>query len=446
MRTIAGLALTMTLGSCAIAPTPSMQCGFSILPVEVEQPTSAIPSDAAPRRVSFGDLIGETVTPIAGTDAAARSLLFMSGGGQHGAFGAGMLAGWAALRPSGKLPTFDVVTGVSTGAILSTSAFVNNPVAIAEAYQIKSEAELLTPYAKIKNGKLTTGSYFGLLRKGAVADLGPLRTRLFNFITPDVLQAVASAAPRRQLLVGAVDVDAGKAVAFDLKDMAKRFMAATTDAERIKHRSCYVEAIVASASQPLAARPVFIDNRMYVDGGLRYGVFSNSIGEGIARSAKIRGGDAGNGRDAPPLPAPDIYLIINGTQESHPDCDAGTVGCDDMADPQKPLARPHGKWSFPELALRTTDIMANQIYRFSAADIAAQNASAYPQAKGKNLRFVRIEPNMPMFPHTLSGETKTCGEWRNADANAYAPIQFYPRYMACVVAYGRSRARTSDWR
>ena len=436
MRTIAGLALPLALGGCAIAPTASMQCGFSILPVEVEQPTSTIPSDAGPRRASFGDLIGQTVTPVAGTDAAARSLLFMSGGGQHGAFGAGMLAGWAALRPSRKLPTFDVVTGVSTGAILSTSAFVNNPVAIAEAYQIKSESELLTPYAKIKDGKMTTGSYLGLLRKGAVADLGPLRTRLFNFITPDVLRQVASAAPRRQLLVGAVDVDAGKAVAFDLKDMAKRFVAAVTDGERTKHRSCYVEAILASASQPLAARPVFIDNRMYVDGGLRYGVFSNSIGEGIARSAERRRAEGG-GPDA--LSAPDIYLIINGTQESHPDCEAGTEGCADMADPQKPLKTAHGKWSFPELALRTTDIMANQIYRFSAADIAAQNLSAYPQAKGKNLRFVRIKPDMPAFPHTLLGETRTCAQWRDADATAYKPIQFYPRYMACVVAYGRSR-------
>jgi Patatin-like phospholipase len=439
MRTIAGLALPLTLGSCAIAPTTSMQCDFSIIPVEVEQPASAIPSDAAPRRPSFGDLIGQTVTPIAGTDAAARSLLFMSGGGQHGAFGAGMLAGWAALRPSQKLPTFDVVTGVSTGAILSTSAFVNNPTAIAEAYQIKSEAELLTPYAKVKNGKLTTGSYLGLLRKGAVADLGPLRTRLFNFITPDVLQAVASAAARRQLLVGAVDVDAGKAVAFDLKDMARRFVAATTDGERTKHRSCYVEAILASASQPLAARPVFINNRMYVDGGLRYGVFSQSIGDGILRSAEQRGLTGGGGRDAPPPLAPDIYLIINGTQEARPDCDESMPNCAIMADPEKPMPTPHGKWSFPELALRTTDIMANQIYRFSAADIAAQNLNAYPGAKGKNLRFVRIKSDMPGFPHALSGETKKCAAWRDADAAAFQPIQFYPRYMACVVAYGRSR-------
>jgi Patatin-like phospholipase len=439
MRTIAGLALPLTLGSCAIAPSASMECGLDIITVEVDQPTSAIPSDSGPRRFSFGDLIGQTVTPPAGTDAGSRSLLFMSGGGQHGAFGAGMLAGWAALRPSQKLPMFDVVTGVSTGAILSTSAFVNNPTAIAEAYQIKGEAELLTPYAKVKNGKLTTGSYFSLLRKGAVADLGPLRTRLFNFITPEVLAAVASAAPRRQLLVGAVDVDAGKAVAFDLKAMAKRFIAATTEVERTKHRSCYVEAILASASQPLAARPVFINNRMYVDGGVRYGVFSNSIGEGIARSARMRREEGGGERDAPPLPAPDIYLIINGTQESSPDCETGAQGCAKMADPQKKLEAAHAKWSFPALALRTTDIMANQIYRFSAADIAAQNVIAYPEAKGKNLHFVRIEPNMSSFPHTLLGETKKCSEWRNADSTDYQPVQFYPRYMACVVAYGRSR-------
>ena len=434
------IALPAFLGSCAIAPTPSLTCGFSILPVEVTQPASDALPDSGPRKLPFGELIGETVTPHPGADAAARSLLFMSGGGQHGSFGAGLLAGWAALRPSGKLPTFDVVTGVSTGAILSTSAFVNNPSDIAAAYQIKSESELLTPYAKVENGKLTTGSYFGLLKKGAVADLGPLRTRLFNFLTPEVLQAVASAPSRRQLLVGAVDVDAGKAVAFDLKDMAQRFVRATTDTDRTRYRSCYAEAILASASQPLAARPVFIDNRMYVDGGLRYGVFSQSIGEGIALSAARRREEGGGGRDAPAPLAPNIYLIINGTQESKPDCEESTPGCSTMADPQAVVTTPHGKWSFPELALRTTDIMANQIYRFSAADIAAQNLIAYPGGKGKNLRFKKIESDMLAFSNTLGGQAKTCLDWRKADANDYHPVQFYPRYMACVVAYGRSRA------
>lgn len=54
----------------------------------------------------------------------ALNILELSGGGQYGAFGAGFLKGWS---ESGKRPEFDVVTGVSTGALLVTHAFLGEP-------------------------------------------------------------------------------------------------------------------------------------------------------------------------------------------------------------------------------------------------------------------------------------------------------------------------------
>jgi predicted acylesterase/phospholipase RssA len=50
----------------------------------------------------------------------ALNMLSLSGGGQNGAFGAGFLIGW---RESGRRPQFDLVGGVSTGALLATNAF-----------------------------------------------------------------------------------------------------------------------------------------------------------------------------------------------------------------------------------------------------------------------------------------------------------------------------------
>lgn len=47
--------------------------------------------------------------------------LSISGGGSDGAFGAGFLVGWTA---SGKRPKFDVVTGISTGAMMAPLAFL----------------------------------------------------------------------------------------------------------------------------------------------------------------------------------------------------------------------------------------------------------------------------------------------------------------------------------
>jgi predicted acylesterase/phospholipase RssA len=49
------------------------------------------------------------------------SMLALSGGGEHGAFGAGLLSGWT---ESGHRPAFNVVTGVSTGALMAPFAFL----------------------------------------------------------------------------------------------------------------------------------------------------------------------------------------------------------------------------------------------------------------------------------------------------------------------------------
>ena len=49
--------------------------------------------------------------------------LALSGGGSRGAYGAGVLSGWTAR---GDRPQFDVVTGISTGALMATHAFLGS--------------------------------------------------------------------------------------------------------------------------------------------------------------------------------------------------------------------------------------------------------------------------------------------------------------------------------
>jgi hypothetical protein len=52
------------------------------------------------------------------------SILALSGGGEHGAFGAGLLDGWS---ESGRRPVFSIVTGISTGALWHLSLFWGPP-------------------------------------------------------------------------------------------------------------------------------------------------------------------------------------------------------------------------------------------------------------------------------------------------------------------------------
>ena len=56
-----------------------------------------------------------------GAELPPAYFLAISGGGDNGAFGSGLLNGWTA---SGTRPEFKVVTGVSTGALIAPFAFM----------------------------------------------------------------------------------------------------------------------------------------------------------------------------------------------------------------------------------------------------------------------------------------------------------------------------------
>jgi hypothetical protein len=58
---------------------------------------------------------------LRGSSAKGLNLLAISGGAEDGAFGAGLLAGWG---DAGNRPVFDLVTGVSSGALIAPFVFL----------------------------------------------------------------------------------------------------------------------------------------------------------------------------------------------------------------------------------------------------------------------------------------------------------------------------------
>ena len=427
VRSLSIFILSIMMAGCAITPlpAPARMCEFRSYELAVEQP----PDTGGSRRDSFGQLLGRTLFTGAAEERTEldRSMLFLSGGSLHGAFGAGFLADWKVAN-GGSLPAFRVVTGISTGAILATFAFVDAPERAVDGYTIERENDLLTPFGGVRNGAPTTAAYVQLLRKGALADLAPLRARLKRFIDDTMLRRVDMEAQRgRQLLVGVVDVDTGQAVVLDLADMARQYVEAPDAAGRERKHDCYIDAILASSSAPLAALPVFIDNRMYVDGGVRFGMFSDEIGTEIERA-----------RDSGARPA--IYLLINGDQAIGARCGKkNPADCPGGADPPGNVAGAHADWSFPDLALRSEAILTNQVYRFSASAVAES-----ARRRGMAFRLIQIEPDMGahLFPRengAPAAGAKSCADWRMVDRAESDPLQFYPHYMRCVIDYGRTR-------
>ena len=70
-------------------------------------------------------------------DLPEQQLLAVSGGGENGAFGAGLLCGWSA---HGTRPTFKLVTGVSTGALTAPFAFLG-PATIRSCASVYTEID-----------------------------------------------------------------------------------------------------------------------------------------------------------------------------------------------------------------------------------------------------------------------------------------------------------------
>ncbi len=364
-------------------------------------------------------------------------VLYLSGGGQHGAFGAGFIQQWADNHEDG-LPEFSVVTGVSTGALISLAAFTDTPEAAVDGYTITGEDNVLNLFVKHKNGKLSVNDYFTTLKKGAMTDLGPFRREVKRIMVDDydlVGKIAARADLNRKLYIAAVDLDSGNAVAFDMTQMAKRAMDAPTKAQKDFITNCMVEAVAASSSVPLAALPVFIDNRMYIDGGVRFGMFSDQIGAAIV-DVQGRMVDEYQGTMTPR----DVYLIINGDQSVKQKC--GKVN-ETLCTPENPTGMrdgAHRDWNLIQLVGRVVDILSDQVYNFSEFKISVEsNKPEY------NFQSVKIEKSVLDHKFSLNGVEKTCAQWRKVDDATEHPIQFQQRYMKCLIDYGKATATKNAW-
>ena len=118
------LAATFSAG-CASAPERELSVAsptFAALPNGYD-PLN--PTQLAPAYAAVSSNSGENaIRQLERRHGRPLNILSLSGGGQNGAFGAGFLIGW---RESGRRPSFDVVGGVSTGALLATHAFLGTP-------------------------------------------------------------------------------------------------------------------------------------------------------------------------------------------------------------------------------------------------------------------------------------------------------------------------------
>lgn len=183
-------------------------------------------------------------------------LIALSGGGANGAFAAGLINGWTA---SGKRPDFEVVTGVSTGALAAPFVFLGPrwDARLKEAYVGGQATGLLK--SRGLNALVGSGVFSG----------APLRQLVESHVDEVMLAEVAAEhAKGRLLLVATTDLDAQRGVIWNMGAIAERGGPEALELFR--------EVLVASASIPGAFPPVMIRSQgqgavfeeMHVDGGV----------------------------------------------------------------------------------------------------------------------------------------------------------------------------------
>ncbi|MGA0546973.1 patatin-like phospholipase family protein [Brevundimonas sp. VNH65] len=258
-----------------------------------------------------------------------RSILALSGGGANGAYGAGMLVGWS---QRGDRPEFDIVTGVSTGALAAPYAFLGSDW----------DDELAAAYSEgHTEGLLSWRSFAAFLSPGLFSPR-TLEALVEEHVTPALLTEIAQATREgRRLLVATTNLDSGETVIWDMGLLAE---AGDENALRL-----FRQVLLASASIPGVFPPVLIagvtesgtvQQELHVDGGVNTPFLG--VPEGMILSGETLPGWRGS----------ELFIIVN-----------GKLG----------LSRRQTRGSLPSVFARSYQSMTQSLLRTS---LAAQGAFA----------------------------------------------------------------------
>ena len=212
--------------------------------------------DALQRELAWRASRGETGPP------PPANMLAISGGGDNGAFTAGLLNGWTA---HGDRPEFKVVTGISTGALIAPFAFLGprDDAALKAVYTTVSQRDIFRRRGLLRG-------IFG----DALSDTTPLLRLTGRYVDRAMLDEIAvEYAKGRVLLVGTTNLDTQEPVIWNMTAIA-----ASKDPHALE---LFRKVLVASAAIPGAFPPVMIDvevdgvkyQEMHVDGGAMAQVF-----------------------------------------------------------------------------------------------------------------------------------------------------------------------------
>ncbi len=280
------LALAL-LSACGPTPRESFTLGEQLAAVVPGIPDARAWGDAGPSALAP---LGMAPAQVAERRPGDLDYLALSTGGPAGAYSAGILVGWT---EAGTRPEFDVVTGVSSGALLAPFAFVGS----------EGDAALREVWAGGAAQELGRNlNFFGLINGQGIVDPEPLSDLLDIYVNDDLVAAIAKGHQEgRRLLVVTTNLDAQRPVIWNLGAIAASGQPGAPALIR--------EVLLASSSVPVAFAPVLIDTvagarriqEMHVDGGVSSQIFA--LPDAALSDASLF--EVPQGRDAT------LWLLVN---------------------------------------------------------------------------------------------------------------------------------------
>jgi predicted acylesterase/phospholipase RssA len=374
-------------------------------------PMAALPSDPMARSMAklmlaplpahpgpMGRAVGVTDKP--------RAVLLLSGGGQWGAFGAGLLQKLKELGGD-KHVDFGVITGVSTGGVQSLFVAIDSPAAykaLAAAYSPEKESDVVD-----RNSKPLT------IFTGSLAGLKPLRRRIEAALCTDgnsdhgcpLIDALANA--NRQVYIGFIKASTGEFIYADAVAIAKSGSGETVTAQQRRNaQQCLTGVALASAAMPVFYQQVKINHETYYDGGVRKSVFEARIAENLENGVQAVRKTYAN------AVSPPLYVIRNGPTQLLDS--SGKPGSDDTAD---------HKGDALTAAFRAESIVVNEL---EIGSVAALRLS---------------HPTGPIRLATADGyDTWPDPKAPVGDPGCKKPqdVMFDPEFMLCLQRLGRNKA------
>jgi predicted acylesterase/phospholipase RssA len=307
------LAASVFLNGCGASRPPSVLCG-------IEYFAASAPKRHDGAKGTMQDLLTRAVASRSGP--LEIEILALSAGGQFGAFGAGFLRGWSENRATPR-PDFDLVTGVSAGAMIAPVVFAGPAFdSSLDGYRGLGERDVFL-----------RRSLLALPSAPSFASTAPLERFIKDRLSDDMIGEIGRRHTAGQsLLILATDLDTTEAIIFDLGEMA------ASNREVEEKRDCMAEAMLGSSAIPGLFAPRHIDGSLFADGGLRDQIFLRAL-EDVRRDVA-----QATNRDI----SVSATLIVNGSL--------------------RPLEEPVNE-GLLAYALRGTVVLADEVLRDSIEDV-----------------------------------------------------------------------------